>query len=155
MKRPLLIVLIIAIIITACAFFYFLIRHPLACYNNFCFALELAITSEKIETGLMFREKLEKNSGMLFIFPKEDVYAFWMKNTLIPLDIIWLDKNKTVLYISKNNQPCLPVQAGNELDCLIIDPGIFAKYVLELNAGAVEQIGLQEGVDMLFYGIIN
>ena len=57
----------------------------------------------------MFRESLNENSGMLFIFPKEDFHNFWMKNTLIPLDIIWINSAKEIVFIENNAQPCLKI----------------------------------------------
>lgn len=71
------------------------------CFQENCFEVELAITTEEITKGLMFRKELPQNKGMLFIFAKEGIRSFWMKNTLIPLDIIWLNKNKEVVFIKK------------------------------------------------------
>ena len=59
-----------------------------------------------MKNGLMFRENMDSDRGMLFIFEKEGEYPFWMKNTLIPLDIIWINKDKEVVFISENAQPC-------------------------------------------------
>lgn len=87
----------------------------------------------------MFRKSLEEDKGMFFIFDKEGIYSFWMKNTLIPIDIIWLDKNYDIVFISKNSRPC-----GND-NCLVINPNINARYVLEINAGISEKIGLKIG----------
>ena len=94
----------------------------------------------------MFREKLDADKGMLFIYEKEGKYPFWMKNTLIPLDIIWIDKNKEVVFISANAQPC------KEDYCPSILPPENAKYVLEINGGVSEKIGLAigEAVDIAF-----
>ncbi len=88
----------------------------------------------------MFREKLDLDKGMLFIFEEEGEYSFWMKNTLIPLDIIWINKAKEVVFISGNTQPC-----QEEYSCSSINPGKNAKYVLEINAGIAEKIGLKVG----------
>lgn len=114
------------------------------CFGKHCFFVELARTSAEREKGLMFAAQLDKNSGMLFIFDKEDIHPFWMKNTLIPLDIIWIKENPSassgqVVFISKNTQPC------KSLICPAINPGSKAKYVLEINAGMVEEIGLKIG----------
>jgi hypothetical protein len=87
----------------------------------------------------MFREHLAGKEGMLFIFEKEDIYSFWMKNTLIPLDIIWLNKEGRAVFIKKNAQPCsLEICPG-------IVPDATALYVLEINAGKAEEIGLKIG----------
>jgi len=114
------------------------------CYKKYCFLVELARTNEETEKGLMFRNHLDKDKGMLFIFDKEDIYPFWMKNTLIALDIIWMDEVGNIVFISKNNQPCL---ADN---CPSINPGAKAKYVLEINAGVAEELGIKTGEAMEF-----
>ncbi|MEM7816026.1 MAG: DUF192 domain-containing protein [Candidatus Aenigmatarchaeota archaeon] len=108
------------------------------CFNNTCFYVELALTPEERSRGLMFRESLPKESGMLFVFESEGTYSFWMKNTLIPLDIIWMDSNGTVVFIKENAQPC-----GKE--CPLITPDSPAKFVLEVNGGTVKKIGLGRG----------
>lgn len=110
-----------------------------ACFKNYCFHIELAVTPEEINNGLMFRENLDFKNGMLFVFEREGKYPFWMKNTLIPLDIIWINKNKEVVFISENTQPC------KEYPCSIIKPTKNAKYVLEINGGISEKIGLVVG----------
>ncbi len=99
----------------------------------------VAKTEEEIARGLMFRENLEQDKGMLFIFQEEGEYSFWMKNTLIPLDIIWINKNKEVVFISGNTQPC------KEYACPDIDPAKNAKYVLEINGNISKNIGLKVG----------
>lgn len=76
----------------------------------------------------MFRKSLKENSGMLFVFATEGVYPFWMKNTLISLDIIWIDRNKTVTHIQRNTRPFSETP---------INPGKKAKWVLEVPAGSV------------------
>ncbi len=137
---------IITIVIFIFLIFYFgnqLFYIPLAkpqqevCYKNYCFNVEIAKTQQELSKGLMFRKNLEKNNGMLFVFEKEGDYPFWMKNTLIPLDIIWMDKNNKVVFINENSQPCEPSF------CPSIDPKVSAKYVLEINAGMVKEIGLK------------
>jgi len=109
------------------------------CFKNNCFDVELALTSKERNQGLMFRDYLEENKGMLFVYVIEEKRSFWMKNTLIPLDIIWLNQNKEVVFISKNNQPC-----KND-ECSTINSDQKAKYVLELNEGIIEKIGLEVG----------
>jgi len=113
-----------------------------ACFENHCFNLELASTPKERDRGLMFRETLDSGKGMLFIFEKEGNHAFWMKNTLIPLDIIWLNKDKEVVFISENAQPC------KEDSCSLIEPGKETKYVLEINGGISKRIGLAVGHKM-------
>jgi hypothetical protein len=114
------------------------------CFNNNCFLVELAQTQKEISRGLMFRDSLAQNRGMLFIFEVQGVYDFWMKNTKIPLDIIWLNEEKEVVFIKNNAPPC------QEDFCPSIRPNIEASYVLEINAGLAEKIGLKNGDKFVF-----
>lgn len=107
------------------------------CYKDRCFQIEVARTDAEHERGLMSRESLPADHGMLFVFSSSSRYSFWMKNTLIPLDIIWLDENGKVVYIKESAQPC-KVSA-----CESFVPDNAAKYVLELNAGKTKEIGLK------------
>ena len=107
-----------------------------ACFEDNCFDVELALKPKEQRRGLMFREHLDLNKGMLFVFEEEGKHPFWMKNTLIPLDIIWINKNKEVVFISENTQPC------KESSCFSIKPSENAKYVLEINGGISKKIGL-------------
>lgn len=119
------------------------------CFKNHCFKVDLAKTPAEISRGLMFTEGLAQNKGMLFIFEKDGNYPFWMKNTLIPLDIIWVNGNKEVVFISENNQPC-----PEESPCLSVNPGKNAKYVLEINGGLAAKIGLKIGDKFNFSGFL-
>lgn len=110
------------------------------CFQNHCFGVELAKTAKEKSRGLMFRKSLDSDKGMFFIFEKEENYSFWMANTLIPLDIIWLNANKDVVFISDNAQPC-----EKDYPCLLINPYKNAKYVLEVNGGVAKKIGLKTG----------
>ena len=114
-----------------------------ACYKDFCFKVELARTKEERERGLMYRERLNDNAGMLFIFEKKGMHGFWMKNTLIPLDIIWMDDDGTVVYIKENAKPC------KRAVCPVFMPNKKAKYVLEVNAGKVKELGIKLGDQIL------
>ena len=94
--------------------------------------VELAITPEEQAKGLMHRTHLGENKGMLFIFEKEKPLSFWMKNTFIPLDMIFINsENKIVDF--KKAKPC---QGEN---CKQYTSKDDAKYVLEVNAGFAEQ----------------
>ena len=114
------------------------------CFQAFCFEVEIARTAEQRRQGLMFRKSLDENKGMLFDFGKQGRHSFWMKNTLIPLDIIWFDDEHRVAFIKENAQPCV-----QEL-CQPISPSELASYVLEINAGMVDKIGLSIGATMIF-----
>ncbi|MFH1656046.1 MAG: DUF192 domain-containing protein [Candidatus Omnitrophota bacterium] len=114
------------------------------CYKENCFYVELASLSQQRAKGLMFRRHLDYNKGMLFLYEEEDERSFWMKNTFIPLDIIWINQDKEVVSIKENAQPCL------EGSCPSIHPDKKALYVLELNAGVVKDIGLKVGDKLSF-----
>lgn len=117
------------------------------CFKEYCFDVELAQNSIERTKGLMFRKSLEQNKGMLFIFAKEEKYSFWMKNTLIPLDIIWINKDSKVVFISENTQPC------KWYCCSSVKPTADAKYVLEVNSGMVKKMELKVGDELnLTYG---
>jgi len=88
--------------------------------------IEIADDDAKREGGLMFRRQMELNQGMLFIFPDEDQLSFWMKNTYLPLDIVYLNAMKKIVRIHEN------VATMNEQS---IPSDFPAKYVVEVNAG--------------------
>ena len=90
----------------------------------------------------MFVKEMPENEGMLFIFEKSGIYPFWMKNTLIPLDIIWLDENQNIVFIKKNALPC------KEDPCPSINPNKTARYVLEINSGLVDKLNLENKLDL-------
>jgi uncharacterized membrane protein (UPF0127 family) len=94
---------------------------------------ELAITPEEKERGLMFRETMEFDQGMLFIFDEEGSYSFWMKNMVIPLDFIWLDKDRRIVHMEQNVPPC------KQEPCPTYSSKIPALFFLELKAGSIEQ----------------
>src|SRR5688572_12246217 len=68
--------------------------------------VEMATDDATRAQGLMYREHLPAGRGMLFVFPGNDVYSFWMKNTLIPLDMIWIDEGRKVVHVKRDVQPC-------------------------------------------------
>lgn len=108
--------------------------------KNTPYQLELAKTISQQATGLSGRTSLCSNCGMLFVFAYEDVWPFWMKDTLIPLDIIWLNKaGKIVHYVN-----------ATELKSLkILKNSTPAKYVLELNSGDFDKLKLKLGDEIL------
>jgi uncharacterized membrane protein (UPF0127 family) len=106
------------------------------------YQVEIADDPASQQKGLMNRANLPTDQGMLFVFDKTNYYPFWMKNTLIPLDIIWIDNNKKVVFIKENAQPCSNVV---QAICQSVIPTKLAKYVLELNAGQVKEINLSVG----------
>ena len=145
MKKPIILIWVsLILIISGCMSTQEQKKIQKVCFNENCYSVELAQTDEQRQTGLMGREYLDKDMGMLFIYEDEGVYPFWMKNTLIPLDMIWIDKNATVARIIKNAEPC-----GKEY-CPSINPNKKAKYVLEINGGEADSIGLAEGSRVVF-----
>jgi len=103
--------------------------------------VEIAKTSEEQAEGLMHRLELKKNEGMLFLFDNEKKASFWMKNTLIPLDIIFINKNGSINKIYKNTIP-------KSLKRIISKGGVLA--VLEINAGETNKnnIGYRSFIDL-------
>ena len=93
------------------------------------YRVELARTPEEQAQGLMFRESLPANVGMLFLFPDAVTRRFWMKNTMIPLDIVWLDDSGQVLYVSAETPPCRADPCPN------YGPEVPAWTVLEIAGG--------------------
>jgi uncharacterized protein len=107
---------------------------------------ELADTTEKRARGLMFRQSLAQDRGMLFIFPEPQQWTFWMKNTKIPLDIIWMDQSKRIVYIERNVPGCSRSDDG----CPQYQPIYDALYVLEVAAGMADALKLQRGAKLQF-----
>lgn len=107
---------------------------------------ELADTTLKRATGLMFRDSLPPNYGMLFVFTEEQEWAFWMKNTRIPLDIIWMDKRKTIIHVERN----VPVCTRTDDSCPNYQPSSPAMFVLELSAGSADVLKLDRGMRLKF-----
>ncbi|HEX2833643.1 MAG TPA: DUF192 domain-containing protein [Thermoanaerobaculia bacterium] len=108
------------------------------------FALEVVADEEQRAQGLMFRDYLRPNTGMLFVFPSDGEYSFWMKNTLIPLDMLWIDVNKNVVHVKHDVPPC------RVDDCPSYSPGASARYVLELAAGEAKKHNLKAGDKLTF-----
>lgn len=103
------------------------------------FSVEIADTREKQALGLMFRDEMPADQGMLFIFPNEAPRSFWMKNTRIPLDIMYFDEDLIMVSISADTKPCKIKRCPSY-------PSIAtAKYVLELNAGTASELGVGPG----------
>jgi uncharacterized membrane protein (UPF0127 family) len=119
---------------TACAS-----GDPGVVFGGKTFGVELATTSEQQALGLMFRDSMPADQGMLFIFPNEAPRSFWMKNTRIPLDIMYFDKNLKMVSISADTPPCRVAR------CPSYPSTGPAMYVLELNAGMASELGVVVG----------
>ena len=133
MKTSLLLIFIL-IFLSGCDYS----KPSLVSLNGKTFEVEIADTQLERAQGLMFRKELKENSGMLFTFPESDKHSFWMKNTFIPLDIIWIDENFKIVYIYENAQPCRDI-------CDSITPSKDARYVLEINSGLAEKYNFNMG----------
>ena len=119
-------------------------KIDLVIYNNnkfINFEVEISQTPKERSKGLMFRKSLPQNQGMLFIFPNEDIIRMWMKNTFIPLDMIFLSEKKIILDLKKN------IKA---LSQDIIQSSVRSKYVLEINLGLVNKLNIKIGNKVLF-----
>lgn len=108
------------------------------CIEKNCFNVEVVDTPESRQIGLMYREQMDNRDGMFFIFENEGNYPFWMKNTLIPLDIIWIDSSGKIIDI-KEADPC------EEDPCPVFYHEGSAKYVLEINKGLSKELGIEVG----------
>ena len=103
------------------------------------FKVEVADTAEKQALGLMFRDSMADDEGMIFVFPNEAPRSFWMKNTRIPLDIMYFDKDLKMVSISADTPPCRVSR------CPSYPSTGPAMYVLELNAGKASELGVGPG----------
>ena len=105
---------------------------------------EVADTPAELSSGLMYRESLSDDQGMLFIFPGGDSEkSFWMKNTLIPLDMIFANSSLEIVSIQADVPPCVADP------CPTYDSGKPAKYVIETNAGYAATQGIEPGQAIL------
>lgn len=106
--------------------------------------VEVADDPAERSQGLMHRQSLAPNAGMLFIFPSESTHPFWMKNTHVSLDMIWLAADKRVVGIKADTEP---------LSTESLSPGEQSKYVVEVNAGFAHKHGIKPGVVARFENI--
>lgn len=98
--------------------------------------IEIADTDQKTMQGLMYRSSMPQNAGMLFLMPREDIQGFWMRNTYIPLDMIFVNSNKQIVTIHANTTPM------NESSYISTAPAL---YVVEVNAGYCNKNNIKEG----------
>lgn len=117
--------------------------------DGFNVHIELAIDEDTRARGLMFRDRVPEGTGMLFVFPQVGDYAFWMKNTLVPLDMIWIDESRRVVHVEPNVPPC------KADPCPSYPPNARAKYVLELGAGQAAKHHVTNGSTLTFDRIGN
>jgi uncharacterized membrane protein (UPF0127 family) len=103
------------------------------------YRLELALTPEDQAQGLMFRESLPDRTGMLFVFQESATHHFWMKNTMIPLDMIWMDETGRVAFVSAQTPPC------KADPCPTYGPDSAVSQVLEIAGGMAEKEAIRVG----------
>src|SRR5262245_41945257 len=108
------------------------------------FPMELALTPQEQERGLMFRKSLDSDAGMLFVSETERPHVFWMKNTLIPLDMIFIGANRRIVGIVQNAEP--QTLTGRQVD----GP---SQYVLEIGGGLSASLGIRAGEIVEFKGV--
>lgn len=106
--------------------------------NAAVYHLQLASTEEELEQGLSGVDELPPNGGLLMDFGSDGTWGIWMKDMLIPLDIVWLDKDKEVVYIQKEVSPELGTSE-------IMRPKVPSRYVLELPSGNVSKAAIKIG----------
>jgi uncharacterized membrane protein (UPF0127 family) len=133
-------ILLVAIV---CATFYFTYRTtpPAAEFGGMSLRLEYATTSAAREKGLGGRASIAADEAMLFVFPKDDSYGFWMKDTLVPLDIFWLNAQGHVTYIAAD------VATSSYPN--VFYPSAPARYVLETRAGFARAHNIAIGTPLL------
>jgi uncharacterized membrane protein (UPF0127 family) len=110
------------------------------------FNIEVATTQQEQALGLMFRRSLPENAGMLFLYDPPQPAAMWMKNTLIPLDMVFIAPDGRVLRIESNAEPLSTTVIPSEGDI---------SAVLELNGGEADKIGLRRGDRVIYPGLAN
>ena len=109
------------------------------------FIVEVVNTPEALSQGLSGRTTLLPRQGMLFVFPTNTVHNMWMPNMYFPLDIVWIDQNKTIIKIYENVVPC----SGTH-NCMSYSSVKPALYAIELNAFDAGRIALTEGKQLMF-----
>ena len=108
------------------------------------FRVEIARTSAEREQGLMYRTQMASDAGMLFLFEQPSELVFWMKNTLIPLDMIFIGRDRRVVGVVENAQP--ETLTARRVDGL-------SQFVLEINGGLAAKMGIRTGAMVTFSGI--
>lgn len=100
------------------------------------FDVELALTAQQRSLGLMFRQELPEDAGMLFVYPRPQVITMWMQNTPLPLDMLFIGADNRIVKIARRTIP---------YSTATISSGQAAKAVLELNGGTADRLGIQAG----------
>ncbi len=109
------------------------------------YGVEIADDDQERAKGLMYRDSMEQDRGMLFIHDRQEPQAYWMKNTKIPLDILYFDSDRKLVSQQRDVPPC---SLGD--GCPPYPSDAPALYVLELNAGEAARLGLETGAALTF-----
>lgn len=139
-SRDLTIILAALVPLTACAQ-----AVPYVDLKGHRFTIEIAADDASRAHGLMDRTKMDADHGMLFVFEDDAPRAFWMKNTKIPLDMLFFDADAKLVSVQHNVPPCVADP------CAGYSSGAPARYVLELNAGQANELGLTPGDAMAIH----
>lgn len=113
--------------------------------NGQRYSVEIADDDAERARGLMFRDEMAAGHGMLFIHEQQEPLAYWMKNTKIPLDILYFDSGRKLVSQQRDVPPC---SLGDR--CPPYPSNAPARYVLELNAGEAARLGLKDGATLTF-----
>jgi uncharacterized protein len=120
-------------------------QHVDVTLNGLVLVADIAATHEQRTKGLSVKDRLDENKAMLFVFDYEAQHTFWMKNMKFPIDIIWIDSDKTVVYIEHNVEPC-----SSEIFCPVFRPDHDSLYVLETVGGFAERHDIVKGTMVEF-----
>ena len=112
--------------------------------REFTFQVEVADTATKRELGLQYRRDLAADRGMIFLFPVESVHSFWMKNTPIPLDMIFIAKDRKIVGIVEQAVP-FSTESRSVAGA--------SQFVLEINGGLAKRYGIKAGDSIRFQGL--
>lgn len=121
----------------ASPFDFSLFKNPVVHVGDIPIKVEVVDTPRSLQLGLSGRDELGATNGMLFIFEQDDHHGIWMKNMRFPIDVIWIDKNYTVVGITERLMP--------ESYPKIFEPPVPVRYVLETNADFARSFGIQVG----------
>lgn len=140
-------VLAAALACAACATAPASAQSPGVTLRGHRFSVEIAATPQQQAHGLMDRTSMPADHGMLFVFPQAQPLTFWMKDTLIPLDMLFFDEAHRLVTIRADVPPC------KADPCPTYASTAPARYVLELNAGTAAKLGLHKGDVITFSGV--
>lgn len=137
------IILVIVALVFLFGLFYgisfFLGKPDQVCFKGGCVDVQIAREKKDLEKGLQDRSFLSPSEGMFFVFPVNGRWDFWMKDTLISLDIIWLDEKQDVIHVEEGLPPCVTAT------CSSYGPEEESRFVLEVSAGGAKRLGIKIG----------